>query len=175
MLAEGKGIAKNEQEGIRWIKVSADQGLPEALFSMGSMFYFGKYGQAVDYRAAYPYFYQAAGKGHPDSQNFIGVMLENGQGVGLSDSEAEAWFEKAARQGNVKAQANLGRLIGPETADPARRIEALTWLTLAAAQGEITAQKLLDDIRPGIKPDELLQAEKRAAGLRSSLHPALAK
>ena len=96
-------------------------------------------------------------------------MLENGQGTGVDDAQAEAWYRKAAQQGHLKAQANLGRLLGPEVQDPKRRVEALTWLILAAKQGEITAQKLLDSVKKGLNPDEVAQARKLAAELEITI------
>jgi uncharacterized protein len=169
MLAEGKGIEKKEEEGRKWIKSAADQGQPDAAYAMGTIYYYGKYGQAVDYTNAYPFLLKAAESGQPDAQNLVGVMLENGQGATLNVEEAETWYEKAARQGHTKAQSNLGRLIGPEVQDTAKRMKSLTWLLVAANKGEVTAEKLIDDLKSGLNPDEFAQAKTLADELQKSI------
>jgi TPR repeat protein len=169
MLAEGKGVEKNESEGRKWIRAAADQEQPDAAYVMGTILYFGRFGQAVDYAAAYPYLLKAAESGHPDAQNTVGLMLEAGQGVELSAAQAEEWYRKAAKQGHTKAQSSLGRLIGPEVQDRPRRLEALTWLLVSAKTGEITAQKMLEEIEAGLKPDDLAQAQRLAGDVEKSL------
>lgn len=169
MLAEGKGVEKSGEEGRKWIKAAADQGQADAAYAMGTIYYFGDYGQTVDYKEAYPYFLKAAEAGHPEAQNVVGVMLEYAQGVDLNASLAEEWYRKAARQGNPKAQSSLGRLLGPEVEDRERRLESLTWLLVASKNGEITAQRMLEEIRPGINQDDLSQAQKLAGDVEKSL------
>ncbi len=165
LLAMGNGVEKNEAEGKKWIKAAAAQDLPEALWSEGCIHYFGKYGEPVDYPVAYPFLIKAARQGHPDSQNLVGVMLENGQGVDANEQDALDWFRKAAESGLVKSQMNLGRLLGPESPDQSRRLESLAWLALASDQEDVTAQKLF----PPLSPDELAQVRKLAADLKKSI------
>jgi TPR repeat protein len=172
MLAEGKGIAMNEVEGLKWIQAAADQGQPDAASAMGAIYYFGDYGQVVDYKAAYPYLLRAAEAGNPEAQNTVGFMLENAQGVDLDEAKAEEWYRKAAKQGHAKAQSSLGRLLGPEVEDRERRLESLTWLLVAAKKGEITAQKMLEEIKPGISQDDLAQAQSLASDVEKSLRAA---
>jgi len=169
MLAEGKGTEKNEVEGVKWIKAAADQGQPDATYAMGAIYFFGDYGQAVDYVAAYPYLLKAAEAGNPEAQNTVGSMLENAQGVGLDASLAEEWYRRAAKQGHRKAQSSLGRLLGPEVEDRERRLESLTWLLVAAKKGEITAQKMLEEIKPGINQGDMAQAQRLAGDVEKSL------
>jgi len=169
MLAEGKGIQTNEAEGRKWIKAAADQGQPDASYAMGAIYYFGSYGQSVDFNEAYPYLLKAAEAGHPVAQNMVGVMLENGRGVQMDADQAEKWYRKSANQGNLKAQGNLGRLLGPEVEDRERRIEAITWLLIASKRGEITAQKMLEEMHSGLNPDDVAEAQNLADDLEKSL------
>ncbi|MCK9589826.1 MAG: tetratricopeptide repeat protein [Terrimicrobiaceae bacterium] len=175
MLAEGMGTEKNEAEGIKWIKAAADQGQPDAAYALGEIYYFGDYGKTVDYAAAYPYLLKAAEAGHPNAQNTVGVLLENGQGVGMNASKAEEWYKKSAHQGHVKAMANLGRIIGPESLDQMKRVESLAWLLAASNKGEITATKLIEEVQPGLTQDDLAQARKLADDLEKTLRAASAK
>ena len=63
-----------------------------------------------------------------DSQYNLGVLYQQGRGVGASPSEAEFWFLVAARQGDEDAAARAQSLVGqlqPIQVDQARaRAEA---------------------------------------------------
>lgn len=165
LLVSGNGVEKDEAEGRKWIKAAAEQNLTDALWAEGCIHYFGKYGVQVDFAAAYPCLLKSAEQGHPEAQNLVGVMLENGQGVAPDENRALDWFRKAAEDGLARSQMNLGRLLGLESADQARRLEALAWLSLAADQGDVTAEKLF----PPLAPDELSQVRKLATDLKKSI------
>ena len=47
-------------------------------------------------------------KGDASAQTNLGVMYDNGRGVGQSDAKAFEWFSKAAAQGDASGQTNLG-------------------------------------------------------------------
>lgn len=150
-------------DGLRWIRMAADQGLPEAAYSFGLIRYFGDHGQEQDYRLAAAYLKNAADAGNADARNILGAIYENGQGVPVDEVEAKRWYRLAAYQGHAKAQANLGRLTGPTLEDRETRVEAISWLILASSQNEVTASKLLRDIPPSLKPGDMEDARKRAA------------
>lgn len=163
--SEGSGgdSAALREEGLRWIRMAADQGLPEAAYSYGLIFYFGDHGLNQDYKLASAYLKTAAEAGNPDARNILGAIHENGQGTEVNEEEAKRWYRLAAFQGHAKAQANLGRLTGPTLQDSESRVEALAWLILAASQNEITAVKLLRDVPPSLKPGDMDKAKERAA------------
>lgn len=163
MLAEGKGVEKNEAEGRKWIKAAADQGQTDAAFAMGAICYFGDYGQAVDYKAAYPYLLKAAEAGHPEAQNMVGILWDTALLEKKDVKEAEKWFRKAAHQGHIKAQSNLGRLLGPwGGTDAVRRIEGIKWLLIADSQHEVTAGKVLAEVLPNMDEAEVAKAKMQA-------------
>ena len=66
--------------------------------------------QANDLPLAYKEFLVASEKGHADSQFNLGLMYEQGIGVGKDEKEAVGWYGKSAAQGNAAAQFNLGVL-----------------------------------------------------------------
>ncbi|EMS2178467.1 tetratricopeptide repeat protein [Neisseria gonorrhoeae] len=51
---------------------------------------------------------QAAEQGNAAAQFNLGVMYENGQGVGQDYVQAVQWYRKASEQGDAQAQYNLG-------------------------------------------------------------------
>lgn len=174
MIAQGLGAPRDEKEGMTWIVRSADQNLPDAWYALGSIYYFGKYGNGRDYKKAFPYLLKAAEAGNPDAQNMVGFVLEGVEGIDADNAKAEEWYRKAANLGNAKAQCNLGRLLDPNSKDKTRRIEALTWLYISNAQNEVTAEKALEDALPTAKKDEIDEAQRKAgefAKARQAMEP----
>lgn len=81
------------------------QALENANFQAGIAAY-----QANNLPLAYKEFLTAAKDGHADSQFNVGLMYEQGIGVGKDEKEAVVWYGKSATQGNAAAQFNLGVL-----------------------------------------------------------------
>jgi TPR repeat protein len=161
-LANGKGVEKNESEGLRWIDCAAQSRLPEARYAQGETYLWGQFGRAIDYKKALAVFRSCAEEGNINAQVNLGVLLREGQGTTKDEAAAIEWFRKAAVRGNAKAQSLLGHTLGIESADPARKVEALTWVMLAADQGEITAVKSLEELLPNLPPGEKDEARREA-------------
>lgn len=162
----GHDAADRQTEAMRWIRMAADQSLPEAALAYGRALYGGEHGVTSDYQNAARYFKIAADAGDADARNFLGVMSELGWGGPMDRAMAERWFRQAALQGHPKAQSNLGRILGPLAENKETRIEALAWLLIASDQGEVTAGKELADNVTGLKDGELDAAKARALELR---------
>ena len=62
----------------------------------GTWYYFGKNNVRQDYAEAAKWFRRAAKKGEANSQFFLGMMYEKGEGVPQDDDEALTWYRKAA-------------------------------------------------------------------------------
>lgn len=162
VLLNGIGAEKDVETGLSWIRKAAARAVPEAVLVLGNVYYFGQLGQRVNYAEALAYLRVAAEQGNAEAQNTVGVMCESGLAQPRDESKAMEWYRKAAEQNLPKAQANLGRMLGPTGGKKAIRIVALMWLYAAEAQGEITAQKILQEIDPGIDPQERIEAKKQA-------------
>ena len=89
-----------------------------------------------DYTAALEKFEPLAESGHVESQHYLGVIYEEGRGVG-KDTKAIKWYLKAAQQGHTKAQRALGLMYtyGSERDDT----KTIKWLTKVAEQGDVSA------------------------------------
>ena len=81
-------------------------------------------------------FRAAADKGDANSQFNIGLMYEQGIGVGKDEREAVAWYRKAAEQGNSNAQYNLAVLYENGRGTKVDFVQARQWYRKAAAQGD---------------------------------------
>ena len=63
-----------------------------------------------DYTAALEKFEGLAESGHAESQHYLGVIYEEGRGVGKDAKAAIKWYLKAAQQGNKDARTRLERI-----------------------------------------------------------------
>lgn len=95
--------------------------------------------QANDLRLAYEEFLAAARKGHADSQFNLGLMYEQGIGIGKDEKEAVVWYGKSAAQGNAAAQFNLGVLYENGRGANADFAKANEWYRRASVQGDALA------------------------------------
>ena len=81
-----------------------------------------------------------AAQGDAHAQNNLGIMYENGRGVGRHYPEALKWYRMAAAQGLAGAQFSLGVMHANGRGVARDTSEALKWYRLAATQGDARAQ-----------------------------------
>ncbi len=102
----------------------------EELFSQGHALY-----QQGDYAAAIPFFQESAQLNHPRATFYMGLVHDNGEGVGQDYAEAIRWYRIAAELGYSYAHFNIGLLyekgLGVEKSDA----EAVKWYRNAAELG----------------------------------------
>ncbi len=128
--------SKSEEDSSK--KAASDEALPtgNALknFQAGIAAY-----QANDLPLAFQEFQTAAKQGHADSQYNLGLMYEQGIGVGKDESQAVAWYRESAAQGNSAAQFNLGVLYENGRGTKVDFAEANKWYRSASVQGDALA------------------------------------
>ncbi len=95
--------------------------------------------QANDLTLAYAAFLAAAEEGHADSQFNVGLMYEQGIGVGKNEKDAVLWYGKAASQGNASAQFNLGVLYEHGRGTNVDFAKSNEWYRKASVQGDALA------------------------------------
>ena len=66
------GTSKNEAEGLRWYKKSANQGFARAQYNVGNDYYFEK-GNKIK---AYEYWYKASKQGFKSATKNIGILCK---------------------------------------------------------------------------------------------------
>jgi len=106
MYAEGRGVAQNYTEAMKWYRLAADQGYAEAQVNLGMMYYNGGQGVPRDYAEAARWFDLAADQGNAYAQNNLGLMYAQGQGVPQDILRAHVWFNLSATQGHQDAVRN---------------------------------------------------------------------
>ena len=106
--ADGEDVIINDDdEVVKWIMLSAENGHIGAQNLLGTMYRSGSYIEE-NLDEAIKWFKLAANQGHVYSQTYLGYMYNIGEGVDQDYSEAMKWTRLAAAQGNADAQFNIG-------------------------------------------------------------------
>ncbi|MBF0270956.1 MAG: sel1 repeat family protein [Magnetococcales bacterium] len=111
MFHEGRGVAVEYRQAMRWYRLAAAQGNAEAQNGVGTLYDNGK-GVTRDYREAARWFLMAAEQDHVLARRNLGWMYEKGQGLVQDDERSYLWQFLAQR-------ARDGKRVGQEN-DPCR-------------------------------------------------------
>jgi len=97
-------------QALALYRLAAAQGLDEAQYSLGGMFYYG-IGVAQDDAEALRLYQLAAAQGHPGALYWVALCHQNGHGVVAADvAEAIRWYRRAQAAGHPTAAGALQRL-----------------------------------------------------------------
>ncbi len=107
MLNDGLGVEKNQGLARQWYERARFRGDFLAINNLGVLYRDGSRDIPRNYVKAIELFKEGAMMGDDQSQNNLGGMYLQGQGVPVNPVEAYAWFSLSAVQGNVSAQKNL--------------------------------------------------------------------
>jgi len=92
--------------GLEKIQNAADQGFPEAVYSLGLMYFKGELVRK-DYSQAKRWFQKGAENNHAMSQYKLAKMYLSGLGGKVDISEAKKWFKRASANGVEEAKYNI--------------------------------------------------------------------
>lgn len=109
MYYEGKIVAQDYTEALKWFEKAAEEGHIGAKLEMGKMYYAGL-GVGQDIDKAIELISEAAEQGHIEAQYGIASLYYKGIDGHIEPNHERAfhWFKKSAEQGYVQAQYNLG-------------------------------------------------------------------
>ena len=132
-----EGLAAYEagyyQKALNRIKPLAEQGYPDAQFSLGKMYSNGN-GVPKNDTKALKWFRKAAEQGHTLAQTILGaIYLWEGQGTPKDYVEAVRWYRRAAEQGNPNAQFSLGIMYKMGWGVSQDYVQAYKWFSLSAS------------------------------------------
>jgi TPR repeat protein len=102
MYETGHGVPQDDQEALKWYRLSAHQGLDDAQHNLGTLYAIGK-GVPQDYTEAFKWYLLAAGNGNPLACGKLGLLYENGWGVPQDYVQAHMWFNLAGGFGLEQA------------------------------------------------------------------------
>jgi len=135
LLMRGRGVKKDEAEGIKWLARSMATTLdkPDFQLKLGDIYWRGQY-IAQDYREAMTLFEKAAAQGNSEAVYRIGKLYHFGDGVAKDETEAMKRFHQAAEAGNAEAQFEIGVRYAQGRDLKQDYSEAMKWLRKAAEQ-----------------------------------------
>ncbi|MGY8664408.1 hypothetical protein Q3C01_18950 [Bradyrhizobium sp. UFLA05-109] len=157
-FAEGKGVAANYEEAVKWYDRAAQAGVVLATFRLGTLYEKGL-GVQKDADIARRYYTQAAERGNAKAMHNLAVLDADGGGRGPNYKSASLWFRKAADRGVADSQYNLGILYARGIGVEQNLAESYKWFSLAAAQGDADAATKRDDVAKRLDPQSLAAAK----------------
>ena len=151
---------------IEHLRSGAEQGNPDAQFSVGVMYDTGE-GVPQDYQEAVRWFHMAAEQGHASAQYNLGLLYASGvAGVRQDYQEAVKWYRLAAEQGHASAQYYLGRRYTKGEGVPQDYIQAHKWVNLAASRatlgGEVLYRSGRDELAELMTASQIAEAQRLA-------------
>jgi hypothetical protein len=107
---QGRGVAKDKVEAVKWYRSVATQGLLEAQCCLSLCYKYG-WGVEKDEAESMKWLRFAFAQGVAETSFFVGWCYENGYVVEADEAEAvKAYWFAAAGQGHVRAQARLDEI-----------------------------------------------------------------
>jgi len=140
-------------------RVKAEQGVAQAQFSLGEIYYNGR-GVIQDHKEAGKWFRLAAEQGYASAQENLGWMYYNGRGVIQDDKEAVKWYRKSAEQGYSSAQSNLGLMYEYGEGVLQDYVMAHMYFNIASVNGDKYAIKNRGIVEKKMTPSQIEESQK---------------
>ena len=99
MYENGKGVSKDYETAVKWYKLAAEQGSPNAQYNLGLMYHNGK-GVTQNDKTAARWYKLSARQGLPLAQGNLGGHYAFGTGISKNFVEAYKWGTIADTNGN---------------------------------------------------------------------------
>ena len=100
----GLGVPQDDDEAVKWYKLSAKLRSPSAEFNLGALFMRKK-----DYESARIWYESSASHGYLPALYRLAWIYEKGQGVSVDKDKAYDLFEQNALNGHVFSQKVIGK------------------------------------------------------------------
>jgi uncharacterized protein len=130
------------QTALKWLRASAAQNNPNAVFCLGYLYEHGKF-VTKDYSLAVRNYEIAVRVHYPPAENNLAFLYQHGQGVPKDLGKAFEWYRAAAQHGDPVGQYNLATLYYLGTSTPRNYTEAVRWLRASADSGLAEAENSL--------------------------------
>ena len=155
--AWGKGVPQDNDQAIKYLRQSANQGYAPAEHNLGAFYFSGLLGLPQSDTEAVKWFRQAAAQGNPLAEFSLGLAYQLGRGVTTNLLEAVSWYKKAAKQNQTNALLALGSLYLGGQGIEDDFASARDCFKQAAACGSVTALNSLGYVYEqgwaGVAPD----------------------
>lgn len=94
MYLAGQGVARNQTEGIKWLRRAAEEGEPDAVLQLAARYENGV-GVPQSDEEAFKWYQKAANRGLGPAQLHLGIMYASGRGVAADLINAHLWLNLA--------------------------------------------------------------------------------
>ena len=159
----GMGVPQDYAEGVKWLRMAAEQGHVESQYMLGDAYYRGT-GVPQDAASAAKWYRKSAEQGHVESQYMLGDAYYRGEGVPQDYAEWVMWNRKAADQGLARAQYNLGVAYSTGKGVKQDFLLAYHWLSLSASRSNDEDNdrvvELRDRIARKLSPEQITKAQE---------------
>ncbi len=125
MYLMGKGIRKDRDRAVKWLRAATDNGCAKAMCRIGRMYDEGLCNTDPDLKSAMTWYQRAADAGDPDAQFALGCIYSMPQGKYFDDREATRIFGRTAENGHVgpvPVGHDVQRLGGPQRPIDGRQV-----------------------------------------------------
>jgi hypothetical protein len=144
IYGNGRGVPKNDAEGMRWRKMSAEHGNPAAMWLIGTAYEKGE-NVPQDYAEAMRWYKKAADRKDTSAMKSIADLYEKGRGVTKDGAKAMRWLRKAVDLGDSFAAYSIGAHYLYAMGVAKDEAEGRKWMKKAAAMGDDNANRWLVD------------------------------
>ncbi|NVD72785.1 sel1 repeat family protein [Duganella sp. BJB488] len=142
---EGKGVARDVNQGLRWLEAAAANGVGKATFALAEIYDLGIYVPVDQQKAAHLYEIALSERAYPDfSRRRLGEMNEFGIGIPQNFAKAMELYqpEIAPRdrppfplRSSHRAEFAIGRLYAQGKGVPQDYAKAAEWFLIAVDRG----------------------------------------
>ncbi len=163
--AEGKGVAQNFEEAVKWYGKSAGKGFALAQYRLATLYERG-FGVTQDFARAKIWYERSARQGNIKAMHNLAVLLASGK-VGDTDyGAATRWFGEAAERGLADSQFNLAILYENGLGVSKDLAQAYKWFALAAHNGDGDADRRRRGLINKLNSATVAEADKTVAQWR---------
>ena len=166
LYLNGQGVKQDYEQARRYFQSGAKLGDSSAQTNLAYLYDRGL-GAPQDSKLAFQWYSKAASAGNPLAQHNLGDMYLRGEGVQQNDATALAWFEKAAAQRQTGAEIKLAYMLAEGRGTAKDSQKAYSYLLAASLAGDNRGKDLKSTLESRLSAEQLEQATKYAASLRS--------
>lgn len=141
MKYEGSYLDHDPDEGLRLLKLAADQDFVEAITTLGLIL-----NEKKRFEEANVYHRKAADMGNPHAIHNLGNAYFYGRGMSPDEEKAFRLWEKAADMGNVDSMTTLGKCYRDGKIVKRDIEKSVSYLSEAARRGHVPAIEILIEI-----------------------------
>ena len=135
MFLMGKGVRKDREKAVYWLKRAADNGSGSAMYHMGQMYDQGLCDTEPDLKNAVQWYRMGAEAGDMEAQFALGCIYSTPRIKYTNEREAAQMFLKAAEQGHAEAAYQIGMMSAYGQGVKRDPSVAVKWLERAAEGG----------------------------------------